>query len=81
MCARPSRRTRSMIRSISAASAASATSASARAARPWSGSGDRCGHWATIEHAEGFNRLVIDFVLVGSVFGLAFLAAIGVGVY
>lgn len=23
---------------------------------------NRCGHWAMIEHAEEFNRLVIDFV-------------------
>ena len=23
---------------------------------------NRCGHWAMIEHAQEFNRLVIDFV-------------------
>jgi 2-hydroxy-6-oxonona-2,4-dienedioate hydrolase len=23
---------------------------------------NRCGHWAMIEHAAEFNRLVIDFV-------------------
>jgi 2-hydroxy-6-oxonona-2,4-dienedioate hydrolase len=24
---------------------------------------NRCGHWAQIEHADVFNRLVADFVL------------------
>jgi 2-hydroxy-6-oxonona-2,4-dienedioate hydrolase len=24
---------------------------------------NRCGHWAMIEHANEFNRLVTDFVL------------------
>jgi 2-hydroxy-6-oxonona-2,4-dienedioate hydrolase len=23
---------------------------------------NRCGHWAQVEHAEEFNRLVIEFV-------------------
>jgi 2-hydroxy-6-oxonona-2,4-dienedioate hydrolase len=23
---------------------------------------NRCGHWAMIEHAEEFNRLVADFI-------------------
>jgi pimeloyl-ACP methyl ester carboxylesterase len=23
---------------------------------------NRCGHWAQVEHADAFNRLVIDFL-------------------
>jgi len=23
----------------------------------------KCGHWAQVEHAEAFNRLVLDFLL------------------